>query len=358
MSKPVTSYFKSSALVASLLVISNIGSVVASDTFITVDHSVDHQSIDSFYSRNNLDPSVTLHVREVVVEGGIESASASGKVIVLVHGATFPANVAFDLNFENASLMRALASRGWDVFALDLEGYGDSTRPEVMDNPDAWPDEPAPVTPDVSVANVSAVVDFVRELRGVERVHMLGWSAGAMIEVPRFAIEQPQKLEKIVLYGTMFEGKEKSQEEIATEVDRINSSKNRMGDPTKVERWAGLGTTPDMLLPGLFAVYTEAHLASDPLSEKLGGKVRAPFGRFMDRATSHEYVLADQISVPTLIIRGELDKIAELEDNQMLLSALASDEKELVTIPGGGHFLHMEKVNSEFYAALETFLSK
>ena len=327
------------------------------ETLIRKDHYIDHISVEPFYARHNLDPKVVLHVREVVQANAIDTVKETGKVIVLVHGATLPGSVAFDLDFKNASLMSRLAQGGWDTFAIDLEGYGESSRPAIMDDPAAYPDEPAPISPDVTVADVATVVDYVRELRGVEKVHMLGWSAGAMIEVPRFAAEQPEKIKKIVLHGSRFMGKAFSKEEVAAKTADINAKKNRMGDPTSIERWGDQGTTPDMVIPGLFEVYTTAHLASDPMSAKLGNKVRAPFGRFIGVSTQQKRVNAEKITVPTLIIRGETDTVAPLKDNQALLAALASDEKKLVTIPGAGHWNQMEKTNTQFYKEIEDFLN-
>jgi pimeloyl-ACP methyl ester carboxylesterase len=60
--------------------------------------------------------------------------------------------------------------------ALDLEGFGLSTRPVVMGNPAAFPDSKAPIHADVSLRDVERVVDFIMALRGVEQVHLLGWS--------------------------------------------------------------------------------------------------------------------------------------------------------------------------------------
>jgi len=317
----------------------------------------DHVSIEPFYAKYNHDPNIKLYVREVVAEDAIESAASTGKIIVLIHGATFPSSVAFDLDYENASMMQQLARSGWDTFALDMEGYGNSPRPAVMDDPDKFPDDPAPISPDVTVANVASVVDFVRELRGVDKVHVLGWSAGAMIEAPRYAIEQPDKVEKLVLWGTRYKGKALNEDEIAKKIDDINSKKNRMGDPSSIERWGSLGTAPNMIKPGLFKAYTIAHKASDPMSDALDGKIRAPFGRFMEVSTQETRVDAEKITVPTLIIRGELDTVVPLEDNTALLNALAGDGNKLVTIPGAGHFNQMEKTNKQFYQALENFLN-
>jgi len=47
----------------------------------------------------------------------------------MIQGSTTSAIPAFDLQFENYSWMDYLATAGFDVFAMDLTGYGLSPRP-------------------------------------------------------------------------------------------------------------------------------------------------------------------------------------------------------------------------------------
>ena len=54
------------------------------------------------------------------------------RTVVYVHGATYPASTAFDLKLDGVSWMEYIASRGYDVYLLDLRGYGKSTRPKEM----------------------------------------------------------------------------------------------------------------------------------------------------------------------------------------------------------------------------------
>ena len=49
--------------------------------------------------------------------------------LVFVHGATYPASTAFDLELNGMSWMDYMARGGFDVYLLDLPGYGHSTRP-------------------------------------------------------------------------------------------------------------------------------------------------------------------------------------------------------------------------------------
>ena len=54
------------------------------------------------------------------------------RTVVYVHGATYPASTAFDLKLDGLSWMDYIAARGYDVYLLDLRGYGKSTRPKEM----------------------------------------------------------------------------------------------------------------------------------------------------------------------------------------------------------------------------------
>src|SRR5438270_3572235 len=54
------------------------------------------------------------------------------RTVVFVHGATYPAETAFDLKLDGVSWMEYIAARGYDVYLLDLRGYSKSTRPREM----------------------------------------------------------------------------------------------------------------------------------------------------------------------------------------------------------------------------------
>ena len=99
------------------------------------DYFISHTSTEPFYAEQKLDPSVTLHVREVVLPGRERTVAQDGKVLLLIQGYSVPGSVAFDTDHGNCSLMRHFARAGWDTFTLDLEGFGLSTRPLIMDDP-------------------------------------------------------------------------------------------------------------------------------------------------------------------------------------------------------------------------------
>ena len=79
------------------------------------------------------DPGIELYVRNKH-PAGITNFTAD-KTLLFVHGATYPAETTFDLPLGGRSMMDHIAQQGWDVYLVDVRGYGGSTRPPEMDRP-------------------------------------------------------------------------------------------------------------------------------------------------------------------------------------------------------------------------------
>src|SRR5690242_17682746 len=66
-----------------------------------------------------------IYVREVTEPGtALREASLNERVVLFVHGAGTPAEVSFDVPYEEYSWMSYLAKAGYDVFSMDMTGYG------------------------------------------------------------------------------------------------------------------------------------------------------------------------------------------------------------------------------------------
>jgi pimeloyl-ACP methyl ester carboxylesterase len=343
-----------SALSLSLLVRPPPAMANEADGLRVTDYFVTHTSNEPFYLQQKLDPHVTLHVREVVLPGRERTVIKDGKVLLFIHGASIPGYVSFDTDYANCSVMRYFANAGWDTFTLDLEGFGLSTRPLVMETPTAFPDSKAPMHTDVTVHDVERVVDFINALRGTEKIYLLGWSQGASLEAPLYTIQHPNRVSKLVLFGVSYDPPGSTDERKRMAADR-EVQKVRYAEPS-LKDWVGLGTKEEFVTPGCFDAYRRAHLASDPRSGEFGNAVRVPWGRSIDQGLFRPHFDATKITVPTLVIRGDADTFATSEDNQRLVSKLGTNVKEFVQIPGAGHFLQFEKANAQLYQAVQRFL--
>src|SRR5262245_5434481 len=84
---------------------------------LTVDHYVRVRSTVPFMNGQM----AQLYVRERVAAGtALRAANLSDRVVLFVHGAGTPAEVAFDVPYQDYSWMSYLASSGFDVFSVDM----------------------------------------------------------------------------------------------------------------------------------------------------------------------------------------------------------------------------------------------
>ena len=141
------------------------------------------------------DTGIQLFVRNKHISG---RAASPDKILLFVHGATYPAETAFDLPIEGASMMDLVAGRGYDVYLVDVRGYGRSTRPAEMSPP------PAANKPIVSTAvaarDLGAAVDYILKKRKVSKINVMGWSWGTSI-AGLYTSEHNDKVSRLVLYA-------------------------------------------------------------------------------------------------------------------------------------------------------------
>src|SRR5262245_32455142 len=103
-----------------------------SDRLLTIDHYVRVTSTVPAIAAQ----AAQLYVRERVRAGGaVRTSSFGDRVVLFVHGAGTPAEVAFDVPYQDYSWMAFLGQAGLDVFSVDMTGYGRSTRPAPMNDP-------------------------------------------------------------------------------------------------------------------------------------------------------------------------------------------------------------------------------
>jgi len=144
------------------------------------------------------DPGIEIYVRN---KRPVDmTAFRSDRTVLFVHGSTYPAHTAFDLPLGGMSWMDYIAAQGYDVYLLDLRGYGKSTRPkEMSEKPET---NPPIVRTDTAVKDISTVVDFILKRRNIAKLDLLGWSWGTT-QMASFTIQNPAKVERLVLYAPL-----------------------------------------------------------------------------------------------------------------------------------------------------------
>src|SRR3954451_6227830 len=119
--------------------------------------------------------------------GAPQPGEAPKPVLFLVHGSSNSALPSYDLTVPGKgeySLMNVFARLGYDVWTLDHENYGRSTRTDA--NSDIAS----------GVQDLIVATDLIRQETGQTTAHMLGESSGA-IRAAAFAMERPDRVGRL-----------------------------------------------------------------------------------------------------------------------------------------------------------------
>jgi pimeloyl-ACP methyl ester carboxylesterase len=286
---------------------------------------------------------------------------APERALLFVHGSTYPADTAFDLPLGGTSWMDYIASRGFDVYLLDVRGYGKSTRPKEMSEK---PEANAPIVrTSTAVNDVGSVVDFILKRRDIARLDLLGWSWGAAM-MATYAAQDPNKVERLVLYAPQW---------IRTSAALIQAGPGPLPAYRLVrkdqarDRWLN-GVADDKkadLIPaGWFEQWADATWATDPEGAKMNPPVlRAPNGTVADTAefwaSGRTYYDPSKITAPTLIVGAEWDRDNPPYMRQALFPLLVNSHgKRYVELAEGTHTIMMEKNRMKLFEAVQAFLDE
>jgi pimeloyl-ACP methyl ester carboxylesterase len=287
-----------------------------------------------------------LYVRERVMAGGALRASSFGdRVVLFVHGAGTPAEVAFDVPYQDYSWMAFLARAGFDVFSVDMTGYGRSTRPAPMNDPcnlakdrqagfvaaPCAPSYPHTLTSVASDwAEIGAAVDYVRALRHVDRVSLVAWSRGG----PRaggYTSQHPDKVRRLVVLAPGYDRSAPANAAERTLADGVPmNTQSRQDFDANWDRQVGCTDQYDRATSN--AIWTEM-LASDPVGATWGPGVR----RAPETAGTWPASMAAKLTTPFLMISGAHDKQVAPDRVRELYAGVGSSEKVFVDLACSSH---------------------
>ncbi len=279
------------------------------------------------------------------------------KTVLFLHGATYPAHSSFDMAVDGQSWMDWMAARGYDVYSLDIHGYGKSGHPpEMKQTPEANP--PVVDTTD-AVEDVTRAVDFILSRRNSQKVVLVGWSWGATL-AGAYANTSQDKVERLVLYAPQW------LREVTppSDADLARVPAWRQVDPRDA-RDIWLKAVPEakreaVLSKAVFGEWLKATLASDP-EPATPNTVRAPNGVVLDTmrywASGKPRWNPERLSIPALVIQGEWDMEAPPAMGMKLFNKLAtSPYKRYVMVGEATHAALIEKNRKQLYQAVAEFL--
>jgi len=116
-----------------------------------------------------VDPGISLYVRNKHPAGGKILLGGQDFALRAWGHLPFPKQHS-DLKLNGVSWMDYIAQRGYDVYLVDIRGYGKSTRPPEMDRP-AQDGQPI-VRTDTAVKDVGSTVDFILKRRSVSKINL------------------------------------------------------------------------------------------------------------------------------------------------------------------------------------------
>ena len=305
------------------------------------------------------DPGISVYVRNKR-PAGVSSFSAD-RTLVYVHGATYPSETAFDLKLDGLSWMDYIAQRGYDVYLLDVRGYGQSTRPAQMDKPAT---ESAPFAgTEEAMRDVDAVVEFVRKRRNVDKVNLLAWSWGTAI-MQWYSSVNSQKVNKLVLYAPVWIRQSASL--VQTGPGPVAAYRTVRRDQAKARWLTGVPADKqaDLIPVGWFDAWADATFATDPVGAKQNPPVlRAPNGVVADGLKYWGNGVipwkVENIKVPVLLIKAEWDQDTPAYMAQALFPKLTgAPYKRYVELGEGTHSIIMEKNRMNLFREVQLFLDE
>lgn len=335
---------------------------------VTVDHYVRvHSAVPAIAGQTT-----QIYVREVVRAAMLlREGIAPDRVVLFIHGAGTPAEVAFDVPYKDYSWMKFLAEAGFDVFSMDMTGYGRSTRPAPMNDPcNLSQAQQLTFVPGLIAApcpavygqrmttiasdwsDIGAVVDHVLALRHVAQLSLIGWSQGG----PRsggYASLHPEKVRKLVLLAPAY-----NREGASTPPAQLPANGTTFDTQSHDEftaNWDRQVGCPNQYDPAVSDAVWSAMLESDPVGATWGSGVRrAP------QVTSWGWnqAVASKMTIPTLAVSGVHDKQVRPDSVRNLIADLGSSQKVFVDLACSSHNAMWEKNRLLLFKASLEWLTK
>jgi pimeloyl-ACP methyl ester carboxylesterase len=305
------------------------------------------------------DPGIRLYVRNKRPED--IGRAPPERVLLFVHGSTQPAEATFDLPLDGLSWMNFVARHGWDVYLMDVRGYGGSTKPPEMDRPAL--ENPPIARTDIALQDLGAVVDFILRRRAAPRLSLMGWSSGATL-MAAYAAAHSERVGALVLYAPVWLRATPPAAQVAAPPLGAYVTAPMATALERLQAGAPEGRRAELMPRHWVEAWWAAALATDPVGARLDPPVlRSPAGLLQDRRDHWDAGSPTfdpgRITAPTLVTTAEWDGVTPDEMVLALFRRLsASPRKRLVEIGAATHFVMLERNRMQLFREVQLFLDE
>jgi pimeloyl-ACP methyl ester carboxylesterase len=268
-----------------------------------------------------------------------DPAKAKG-IVLFVHGSSMASQPTFDLQVRgrpDSSAMDWFAKRGYDTWCVDMEGYGRSTKDR---------DNNAPISQGAD--DCLAAATYIQDLRGKRPLLVYGISSGAL-RAGLFAQRNPGLVARLALDAMVWTGEgSPTLAERRKKLPEFKAKKRRPIDKAFV-----------------YSIFNRDHpgTAEDKVIEAFADAITAlddsvPTGTYVDMCAHLPVVDPAKITVPTIIMRGQWDGIAGVDDLVEFFKRLPNPDKQFTVMPGISHASFQQKNYMLVYHILHSFFAQ
>ena len=266
--------------------------------------------------------------------------TAARGTVLFVHGSSMASQPTFDLHVPgrpDSSVMDWFAARGFDTWCMDHEGYGRS-------------DKLRPINCDISngADDLAAGTEYIHKTTSAKKLLVYGISSGAL-RAALFAQRHPERVARLALDAMVWTGEgSPTLAERRKKLPEFSASNRRPIDRAFVHSIFTRdhpGTADDATV-GAFA---EAIVALDD---------SVPTGTYVDMCSKLPLVDPEKIASPTIIMRGQWDGIASVEDLIEFFKRLPNPDKQFTVMAGISHASFQQKNYMMVYHILHAFFSQ